>query len=326
MESVTRGKISPKAAYRRIRKYIRNTPLHECRVLSQKYMGQVFLKMENWQNTGSFKIRGALNRMLLLTDQEKSRGVITASAGNHGLGVAYASEMLQIKARIILPVNASPGKVRMFRFFGSEVVQIGRDYDEAEDVAHKIEHDCNITFIHAYDDPRIVAGQGTIGLEILASLPQPDMILVPIGGGGLISGIAVAVKQINPKVQIIGVQSKASPAMYASIKANRILETPIETTIADGLAGRYVSPLTLAMTQKWVDDVVLVEEAEIRSAIWFLMQESHILIEGSAAVGIAAILSNRISVEGKKVVVVLTGRNIDPILIRTILNEYNPEE
>lgn len=325
MEKPTRSNISPKAAYRRIRKYIRNTPLHECRALSQKYLGQVFLKMENWQNTGSFKIRGALNRMLMLTAQEKARGVITASAGNHGLGVAYASEMLRIKARIILPVNASPAKVRMFRFFGSEVVQIGRDYDEAEDVAHKIERDCNITFIHAFDDPRILAGQGTIGLEILATLPQPDLILVPIGGGGLISGIAVAVKQINPKVKIIGIQSKASPAMYASMQANRILETPIDSTVADGLAGRFVSPLTLGMTQKLVDEVILVEEAEIKSAIWFLMQESHILIEGAAAVGIAAILSNRVSVEGKKAVVVLTGRNIDPILIRTILNEHNPD-
>lgn len=325
MEPVRMGHISPKAAYRRIRKYIRNTPLYECRALSQKFMGQVFLKMENWQNTGSFKIRGALNRMLMLTEHEKARGVITASAGNHGLGVAYASEIMQIKARIILPINASPAKVRMLRFFGSEVVQIGRDYDEAEDVAHKIEQDCKITFIHAFDDPRILAGQGTIGLEILAQLPEPDMILVPVGGGGLISGVALAVKKINPKVKIIGIQSKASPAMYTSIHANRVLETQIDPTVADGLAGRFVSPLTLSMTQKLVDEVILVEEAEIKNAIWFLMEQAHVLIEGAAAVGIAAILSNRVSVEGKKVVAILTGRNIDPTLIRTILNEHHPD-
>lgn len=313
--------IAAKAALRRIKKYILRTPLNECRTLSEISMGQIFFKMENWQKTGSFKIRGALNRMLTLTEKEKARGVITASAGNHGLGVAYASELLNIKARIILPATAAPAKVRMLRHFGGETVQVGRDYDEAEAVAHQIENDCNITFVHAFDDTKIIAGQGTIALEILEKIPNPDIILVPVGGGGLVSGIAATVKNENPAVKVIGVQSKASPAMYESVRRNEIIETPIDETIADGLAGRFVSPLTLELTKQYVDDIILVGEDEIKDAILFLITEHHIMVEGAAAVGIAAILANHLSVEGKKVVIVITGSNIGARTIKTILEK-----
>jgi threonine dehydratase len=311
--------ISAKSAYRLIKKYIRNTPIEPCRSLSDLTRGQVFLKMEHWQKTGSFKIRGALNRLHALSPDEKSRGVITASAGNHGLGVAYASDLLGIKARIVLPVNAAATKVRMLNQFNVEIIQAGRDYDEAEDMAHQIEKDCNLTFVSGFDDPAVISGQGTIAIEILNALPDPDIILVPIGGGGLISGIAITVKEKNPDIQIIGVQSEASPAMYRALQVNMVVETPIEATIADGLAGRLVSPAIFTTIQKYVDDVIVVKEQDIVKAILFLLQQNHTLVEGAAAVGVAALLSGEINIEGKKCVVVLTGRNIDIEMVRTVL-------
>lgn len=312
--------ISAKFAYRLIKKYIRNTPIEECRSLSELTNGELYLKMEHWQKTGSFKVRGALNRLLNLPIEEKSRGVITASAGNHGLGVAYASDLLGIKARIVLPVNAAPTKVRMLNQYNVEIIQAGRDYDEAEDMAHKIEKDCQLTFVSGFDDPEVISGQGTLAIEILSALPDTDMILVPVGGGGLISGIAITVKERNPDIQVIGVQSEASPAMYRALQANMVVESPIEETIADGLAGRLVSPSIFSTIKKYVDDVIVVKEEDIVKAILFLLQQNHTLVEGAAAVGVAALLSGRINSEGKKCVVVLTGRNIDIEKVRTVID------
>jgi threonine dehydratase len=316
--------ISAKSAARLIKKYIRNTPIEECRSLSEQTDGQVFLKMEHWQKTGSFKIRGALNRLLTLPVEEKSHGVITASAGNHGLGVAYASDLLGIRARIVLPVNAVATKVRMLNQYNVEIIQAGRDYDEAEDVAHQIEKDCQLTFVSGFDDAEVISGQGTIALEILSAMPDPDIILVPVGGGGLISGIAITIKERNPHIQVIGVQSEASPALYRAWQLNMVVETPIEITIADGLAGRLVSPLILETVQKYVDDLIVVKEDDIVKAILFLLQQNHTLVEGAAAVGVAALLSNKVNIEGKKCVVVLTGRNIDVEKVQNVLlkNEW----
>jgi threonine dehydratase len=312
--------IDSNAAHQRIKQFIRKTPLEECKALSRITHSHISLKMEHWQRTGAFKIRGALNRMLQLSEEEKSHGVITASAGNHGLGVAFASELLKMKARIVLPVSASPAKIKMLQLFGVDIVQAGRDYDESEDVAYRIEQDCDLTFIHAFEDAHIIAGQGTIAMEILEDLQETDVILVPVGGGGLISGIAIAAKQIKPEIKIIGVQSEASPAMYRALKANRAIESPIEKTIADGLAGRLVSPNILQTVQHYVDDMLLVTEGDIVKAILFLFENSRTIVEGAAAVGVAAILSKQISVEDKKCVIVLTGRNIDTETIKEILN------
>jgi threonine dehydratase len=319
MLSYSPQNVSAKSAYRLIKKYIRNTPIEECRSLSELTHGQVFLKMEQWQKTGSFKIRGALNRLLTLPTEQKSRGVITASAGNHGLGVAYASDLLGIKARIVLPVNAAPTKVRMLNQYNVEIIQAGRDYDEAEDMAHQIEKDCQLTFVSGFDDPEVISGQGTLAIEILSTLPDPDIILVPVGGGGLLSGIAITVKERNPDIKIIGVQSEASPAIYRALQVNMVVETPIQETIADGLAGRLVSPTIFSTIQNYVDDVILVAEEDIVKAILFLLQQNHTLLEGAAAVGVAALLSGRFNVEGKKCVVVLTGRNIDIETVRRVL-------
>jgi len=312
--------ISAKCAYRLIKKYIRNTPIEECRSLSELTHGQVFLKMEHWQKTGSFKIRGALNRLLNLPTEEKIRGVITASAGNHGLGVAYASDLLGVKARIVLPVNAASTKVRMLNQFNVEIIKAGRDYDEAEDMARQIEKDCQLTFVSGFDDPEVISGQGTIAIEILRVLPDPDIILVPVGGGGLISGIAITVKERNPDIKVIGVQSEASPAMYRALQVNMVIETPIKETIADGLAGRLVSPSIFSTIQKYIDDVIVVKEKDIIKAILFLLQQNHTLVEGAAAVGVAALLSGKVNIEGKKCVVVLTGRNIDIETVKFVLN------
>ncbi len=312
--------IDSRSALEQIEKYIRFTPMEKAMALSQKCNGKVYLKMEHWQKTGAFKVRGALNRMLQLSEQEMSRGVITASAGNHGLGVAFASKLLNIHARIVLPVSASPTKVQMLKNYGVDIVQAGRDYDESEDVAYQIKKDCELKFIHAFEDPCIISGQGTIALEILKTLPDTQIILAPVGGGGLISGTAITAKKINPRIKVIGVQSKASPAMYRAFKLNQAIETPIEQTIADGLAGRLVSPNILATIKSYIDGIITVSESDIVNAMLFLLKHHHTLVEGAAAVGVAALLSEQISIVDKKCVVILTGRNIDLETVRQIIN------
>ncbi len=294
----------------RIAPHIRITPLELSLSLSQKFNHEIYLKLENWQITGSFKIRGAFNKLLTLSEEEKRRGVITASAGNHGLGVAHACKILDLAGKIIVPVNASPAKVKALQNYKVELIQAGRDYDEAEEFARQIQVEQGLTFVHGFSDPQIIAGQGTIALEILEALPEAGTIVVPIGGGGLISGVALAAKAIKSKIKIVGVQSEASPAMYNSLRAGKPVETPIDDTIADGLAGRFVTELNLQIIQKWVDDVLLVSETAIKEAMRLILEHEHILIEGSAAVGLAALLENKIVTSGKTVVV-LTGRNID---------------
>ncbi len=311
--------IDANIAFHRIKNYIRKTPVEECKELSRIANSQIYLKMEHWQKTGSFKIRGALNRMLLLSEKEISRGVITASAGNHGLGVAFASELLKIKTRIVLPVSASPTKVQMLNNFGVEIIRAGRDYDESEDVAYRIEKDCDLTFVHTYEDTGIISGQATLALEILQDLPDTDTILVPVGGGGLISGIAITAKKLNPDIKIIGVQSKASPAMHKALTVNQAIESPIKKTIADGLAARIVSPNILQTIKQYVDDIILVEERDIALAIKFLLEQNHTLVEGAAAVGVAALLSEKIVCDNEKCVVLLTGRNIDIETVNAVL-------
>ncbi len=276
------------------------------------------MKLENWQTTGSFKIRGAFNKLLTLSDEDKRRGVITASAGNHGLGVAHACQILGIAGKIVVPVTASPAKIKALQNYAIELIQSGNDYDEAEECAWQIQKAEDLTFVHAFSDPAVIAGQGTIALEILEALPDAGTIVVPIGGGGLIAGIALAAKSINPKIKIIGVQSEASPTMYKSLRARKPVATPIDDTIADGLAGRFVTELNLKIIQQWVDDVILVSEAAIKATMKLVLETEHIVIEGSAAVGLAAFIENRI-VALEKTVVVLTGRNLDSKFFKQIL-------
>lgn len=306
------------SAHEKIQPHIRKTPLELSPQLSEKTGSEVYLKLENWQKTGSFKIRGALNKMLSLSSEEKQKGIITASAGNHGLGVAHAAKMLGIQGKIVVPENASLAKIKALQNYALELLKQGRDYDEAEEIAWQIQKREDLTFIHAFSDPEIIAGQGTIALEILEELPETETIIVPIGGGGLIAGIAIAAKSINSKLKVVGVQSEASPAMFNSVQAARCVETPIEETIADGLAGRFVAEFTLELTQKYVDEVVLVSENGIKEAIKLMIENEHMLIEGAAAVGIAALLEKKIKTHGK-IVVILTGRNIHSQVLKEIL-------
>lgn len=306
------------AARCRITPHVRLTPIEYSQSLSRNFDQELFLKLENWQITGSFKIRGAFNKLLTLSDEEKRRGVITASAGNHGLGVAYACQTLGIAGKIIVPVNASPAKIKALRNYQVALIESGQDYDEAEEVAGQIQKEEARTFVHAFSDPAIIAGQGTIALEILENLPDAGTIVVPIGGGGLISGVSLAAKSINPKIKVVGVQSEASPAMYNSLRAGKPVETPIGDTIADGLAGRFVTELNLKIIQNWVADVILVSEAAIKEAMMLILETEHILIEGSAAVGLAAFIENKTTAIGKTVLV-LTGRNIDTSLLKAIV-------
>lgn len=302
----------------KIQSYIRFTPLEFSHTLSKQTDSRIYFKLENWQKTGSFKIRGALNKLFSLSPDEKQKGVITASAGNHGLGVAFAAKLLSVQGKIVVPVNVSPAKLKALQQYNLEIIQKGVDYDEAEEYAWELQQLEGLTFIHAFSDPEIIVGQGTIGLEILEKLPDVETVVVPIGGGGLISGIAVAVKNLNPKVKVMGVQPEASPAMYNSIKAGKVVETPIEDTIADGLAGRFVTELTLSLTKKYVDNLILVSEDAINIAVNLILESEHLLIEGAAAVGVAALLENKIR-SSNKTVIVLTGRNVDIDLIKSLL-------
>jgi len=293
----------------RIKPHVRRTPLERSGALSVRTGCELFLKLENWQVTGSFKARGAINRLLTLSARERAKGIITASAGNHALGVALAAQICGAGGKIVLPLHASAAKKTALGCYGLTLMEQGNDYDEAEEIAWEIAERENLTFVHAFEDPEIMAGQGTIALEISEQLPDAGAVLVPIGGGGLISGIAVAAKALNPAIKVIGVQSEASPAMAAALEAGKVVETPLQTSLADGLTGRRVGELTFQYVQKYVDDVILVSENSIRSAVKLLFETQHFVVEGSAAVGLAALLAEKVKTHGSTILV-LTGRNI----------------
>ncbi len=307
------------AAAKRIRPVARRTPLEPAPQLGPPLPKPLFLKLENWQRTGSFKVRGALNRLMLLSENERAAGVVTASAGNHGLGVAFAAERLGISATIVVPDQASEAKIAALSRYPVTLVQKGADYDDAELYGRALALERGATFIHAFDDPEVIAGQGTIGWEILEELPETARLVVPIGGGGLISGVALAAKSIRPEVEIVGVQPQASPAMIRALEAGAVVETPFQPTVADGLAGRFVSQRTLELTQRYVDQVVAVSEESILSAMKWMMQQMHMLVEGSAAVGLAALLEETIPAVPAPVVVVVTGRNVSDAVLREIM-------
>lgn len=309
-------------AHARIAPHIFRTPLRESFLLGDKLGARVYLKLENWQITGSFKARGALNRMMLMDGDERSRGIVTASAGNHALGVAHAARALGISpATIFVPHTAPLAKLAKLREFSVDVRQVGETYDDAHHAAEKYHQETGATFIHAYDDWRTVAGQGTIGSEIMQDLPTVDAILVPVGGGGMISGIAIAAKAISPRCKIIGVQPSASPALRDSLRDNKCYEEyPAAPTICDGLAGG-IGKICFEVSKQLVDSVAIVEEAETRAAVRALAETQQLIVEGSGAVGIAALFSHRLRLQGQQVAVVLSGGNIDLKLLKEILHE-----
>jgi threonine dehydratase len=278
------------------------------------------LKLENLQITNSFKPRGAFNKLLHLSVEERDKGIITASAGNHGQAVAFAAQKLGYAARIVVPETTPRIKIDGIRKYGADLVLFGESYDEAEKKAKELARKDGCAYISPYDDELIIAGHGTIGLEIAEALPNVDTVVVPVGGGGLISGICVAVKSLKPNVQVFGVQSEASPVMYESLKAGKIVHAQKAETIAEGLSGGIEKgSITFKIAQERVDEMLLVREETIRRAVYVLWSTENQIAEGSGAAAIAPILENKSLFAGKTVVAVVTGGNIDDKLFQSIL-------
>jgi threonine dehydratase len=310
------------AACSRIGHIIRKTPLEFSQFLSDMCGGDVWLKLENQQLNGSFKARGALNKILQLSDEERSRGIVTASSGNHAQGVGYATRMLGINATIVVPGNTPNVKIDAIRRYGVELVVHGEEYMDAERLAREMEKGEGRTFVSPYNDLEVVAGQGTIGLEMMETMPDLETILVPVGGGGLVSGVGCAVKGIDADVEVVGVQSVASPVMCESVKRGRIVEMELEDSVAEALHGGIEEgSVTFEMCQRYVDDFILVQEETIVKAIVKLLSQQHQVVEGAGAVGVAAIMENPERFRGRKAGVVVSGANIDEELLPQICRQ-----
>ena len=306
-------------ARERIKEQIYRSPFPHSETISRMAGNNVFFKLENLQMTGSFKERGALNRLLTLAPGEIERGVIAASAGNHGMAVAFHSRRLNIASTIVMPSSAPLIKVSRVRQYGAESVLHGSDYDAAYAEALRLSREKGLTFISAFDDPWVIAGQGTIGLELYEQSPDLDAVLVPVGGGGLIAGVALALKTLKPKISIIGVQAEAVPAMKAALEKGAPAELPPATTIADGIAVRAVGATPFALVKKYVDEIVTVSEGEIANAVLMLLEIEKTVAEGAAAVPLAALINKKVSLAGKNVGLMVSGGNIDMNLISRII-------
>ncbi len=302
-----------------IKGHIKTTPLHHSPHLSEMIQGSVYLKLENEQITGSFKVRGALNRLMTLTKEQASRGIITASTGNHGLGTAYAAKKLGISAKVVFPKDASPTKMEKMQKAGVEVIQdVG--YEEIEHYARNLAVKRGLTYVSPYNDPMIIAGAGTSGLEIVEQLNNIDTVIVPIGGGGLVSGIATAVKAMSPHTEIIGVQSEVSPEVYESWKAGHWVDAEESDSLAQGLMGGVESDsITLDIIQEQVDRIVLVTEKSILEAIRVLYEKENLIIEGAGAASTAVLLELKNELRGKLVVAVVSGGNISEEEVLSLL-------
>ncbi len=272
---------------------------------------EVFLKTENLQLTGSFKLRGAYYKISQLSDQEKAKGVIACSAGNHAQGVALGAQRNGINAVICLPAGAPISKVEATRSYGAEVCLVPGVYDDAYARAIELQKEHGYTFVHPFDDPKVIAGQGTIGLEVLEQMPDVEAVVVPIGGGGLISGVAFAIKTLRPEIKVYGVQSSGAPSMAASLQEGHIARLGEVSTIADGIAVKEPGVNTFEMCNRYVDEVVTVSDDEIAAAILALIEQQKIVSEGAGAVSVAAVMYNKVPVKGKKVVCLVSGGNID---------------
>ena len=308
-----------RAARGRIQGSIRPTPALYSETLSREAANEVYLKLENMNVTGSFKERGALNKLLLLTAEERARGVITASAGNHAQAVAYHASRTGTRAEICMPVFTPLIKVTATRSWGATVILYGDNFDEALEEARRRERAEGLVFVHGFDDDAVIAGQGVIGLELLEQVPDLEAVIVPVGGGGLIGGVACAVKESKPGVRVIGVQTKALPSMQAAIQAHHPVMLPPAQTIADGIAVRQAGSRTLELAEKYVDEMVTVDDEEIAAAILRLLERQKVLAEGAGASGVAALLQRKASLQGKRTAALIGGGNIDVTLLSRII-------
>ncbi|MFY9938467.1 MAG: threonine ammonia-lyase [Silvibacterium sp.] len=307
------------AAHQRIRDFIYFTPAPHSDELSQITGQQVYLKLDNLQRTGAFKERGALNKILTLTDDEKRHGVIAASAGNHAQAVAYHATQRGIRARIVMPLMTPLVKVSSTTNFGADVILHGANYDEACAEATRLSEEDRMTFLHPFDDDAVIAGQGTIGLELLEQISGLEAIVVPVGGGGLIGGVACAIKETNPQVRVIGVQTERLPSMLRAAETGQPVTVSAEATIADGIAVRRAGENTLPLVLRYVDELVTVDEEEIANAILVLLEREKTLAEGAGAVALASLLQHKTSLNGQRTAVLVCGGNIDVSLLARII-------
>ena len=306
-------------AKKRIRPIIYRTPLVPSSRLAEPLGTNVFLKLESLQVTGSFKIRGAANKLSVLDEKERQRGVITVSSGNHGRAVAYVAKEFGVRAVICVSEAVPDNKIQAIRELGAEIVVAGKTYDEANEFALQLKDERRLTMVHPFDDADIIAGQGTIGLELMDDLPEIDTVIVPLSGGGLLSGVALALKSIKPSIHTVGVTMDQGAAMVESLKAGHIVEVQEQPTLADALAGGLGEKnlYTFNLIQKYVDETVLVSESEIASAMVFALDKHHLVVEGGGAVGIAALMHKKVKKVGENTVIVISGSGVDlAVLLR----------
>lgn len=304
-----------------IRNHVKRTEVLRVNKLSALTNMNIFLKLENLQSSGSFKIRGASNKLASLTQEELDNGVICASAGNHAQGVASAANTFNTKATVIMPTSAPISKIKATKDYGADVMLCGEIFDDAFQAAVEQANQKNMTMIHAFNDPLIIAGQGTVGLEIYEQVENLDVVVCPIGGGGLISGVALALKSLNPNIKIIGVQAENSQNMKKSFDCKQLIVEKTMPSIADGIAVKYPGNITYEMICKYVDEIVTVSEEEIASAILYLLEQCKIVSEGSGAACVAAIMHGKVNYPKQNVVGIVSGGNIDVDLIETIINK-----
>lgn len=309
------------AAYSKVTKYKNSTLLQYSRTLSRMTQNKIYLKPENLQVTGSFKLGGAVNVIINLTEKQKKKGVVTCSAGNWAQAVAYASRIFKVRSVIVMAENASKTKINATKGYGAEVVIYGRNSNDVVDRSMSIAKSEGLTFLSPFEDDTLIAGHGTIGLEIIKEKPDTEVIFCPIGGGALISGVALGIKAKNPEVKIIGVEPENANAMWLSLKQNSVVEKENVNTIADGLALKKPGNKPFNIVRKYVDDIVLVTEDEIKKALVFLLERAKLLVEPSGAVSVAAVVSNKLNIKDKEVVAILSGGNIDLDKLTYILKE-----
>lgn len=301
-----------------LKSIVRETPIVRAKDIAPEC--ELYLKPENLQITGSFKVRGAAYKIATLTDAEKEKGVIACSAGNHAQGVALAASKIGIKALICLPDGAPISKVEATKSYGADVCLVAGCYDDAYNRALQLKDEKGYTFVHPFDDEKVIAGQGTIALEIINELDNIDAIVVPVGGGGLISGIAFAVKELKPSIKVYGVQVEGAPSMYNAVKSGSISTLSSVSTVADGIAVKRPGDNTFEFVKKYVDDVALVSEDEISSAILTLMEKHKIIAEGAGAAALAGVMFNKFPTNGKRVVAVVSGGNIDVNVLSRVIS------
>jgi threonine dehydratase len=298
---------------------VHETPLDYSKTFSTLSHNEVYLKLENLQKTGSFKVRGSYNKMISLSKEELEKGVVAASAGNHAQGVAYSSQMLGIPCTIVMPKGAPLSKVLATRQYGAEVILEGAVFDEALAYALELKDQRGATFIHAFDDEAVIAGQGTVGLEIIDQLPDVEAIICPVGGGGLIAGVAMAVKQKNPAISVYGVQTLACPSMKQSLVEKKPVMVEAAPTMADGIAVQKPGLQTFEIIKEYVDDIFCVDEMEIARTMLMVLERNKLLVEGSGASPLAALLYDKVNLRDKKIAVVLSGGNVDVNFISRII-------